>query len=283
MTNIKNFQTINQQVRLNLNIGITDNFTVQVTIPGISREHDHRIEVGVEPDTGANEGRGNFENFDGAGLGDIRMMGKYAFLPTLRSMIVIGIGVDFPTGNFQARNSEGAFQEPTLQIGRGQFGAVGQLYQAYEIIPHFLNQFLSYTYRHTFENKFNYRFGDTHIISGGLAVNATPKIVFSGQLNWILRAHDKFKGEARTGRRDGPGLAGETDIDETIRMRSVPNTGSTILMLTPGITVNLGDNTSWYFFSQVPVVKDFNGGLEQGVSYLTGFVRYFDVGNLFEG
>lgn len=271
------FETINQQIRLNVNYGITDNFSLQLTVPVIFRDHDHQIEVGVEPDSGPNEGTGEFENFDTAGIGDIRLMAKYGFLPSLRSLFVIGAGVEFPTGDFEARNSEGNIQEPWLQVGRGDYGVVGQVYQAYELIPHTLNQFFSYTYRHTFKNKFDYQFGDTHIVTGGLIYNLTSAIALSGQLNWIYNVHDRFKSALEQAGGIGSGLAGETDIDENVRMRRVRNTGSTNLLLTPGITVNFNDSTSWYFYSQIPLVQDFNGGLEQGVSFLTGFVKFFTI------
>jgi hypothetical protein len=223
--------------------------------PTISLFNSLFIEVGVEPDSGPNEGEGEFENFDTSSIGDIRLMAKYGFLPSLRSLIVIGAGVDFPTGDFEAKNSEGRVQEPSLQVGRGDYGAVGHIFQSYELIPHKL-QFFSYTYRHTFKNKFDYQFGDTHIVTGGLSYNVTPAINLSGH----------------------PGLAGETDLDENLRTRRVENTGSTNLMFTPGLTLNLSDSTSWYFYSQVPLVQDFNGGLEQGVRFLTGFVHFFNVG-----
>ena len=271
------FETINQQIRLNVNYGITDNFSLQLTVPVIVRDHDHQIEVGVEPDSGPNEGEGKFENFDTAGIGDIRLMAKYGFLPSLRSLFVVGAGVEFPTGEFEARNSEGKIQEPTLQIGRGDYGVVGQFYQAYELIPHTLNQFFSYTYRHTFKNKFDYQFGDTHIVTGGLIYNMTSAMALSGQLNWIYNVHDRFKSALEQAGGIGAGLAGETDIDENVRIRRVRNTGSTNLLLTPGITVNFNDSTSWYLYSQIPLVQDFNGGLEQGVSFLTGFVKFFDI------
>jgi len=154
---------------------------------------------------------------------------------------------------------------------------VGQFYQAYELIPHTLNQFFSYTYRHTFKNKFDYQFGDTHIVTGGLIYNMTSAIALSGQLNWIYNVHDRFKSALKQAGGIGSGLAGETDIDEDVRMRRVRNTGSSNLLLTPGITVNFNDSTSWYFYSQVPLVQDFNGGLEQGVSFLTGFVKFFNI------
>jgi len=271
------FETINQQLQLNMNYGVTDQFTLQLTVPVVFRDHDHRIEVGVEPDSGPNEGEGEFENFDTSSIGDIRLMGKYGFLPTLRSLIVIGVGVDFPTGDFEARNSEGGVQESWLQVGRGDYGAVGHIYQAYELIPHTLNQFFSYTYRHTFKNKFDYQFGDTHIVTGGLSYSVTPAIMLSGQVNWIYNVHDRFRSKLKQAGGIGPGQSGETVLDENLRTRPVRNTGSTNLLFTPGITLNLNDSTSWYFYSQVPLVQDFNGGLEQGVSFLTGFVKFFGV------
>ena len=272
------FQTINQQLQLNLNYGVTDNFTLQLTVPVVFRDHDHRIEVGVEPDSGPNEGEGEFENFDTSSIGDIRLMAKYGFLPSLRSLIVIGAGMEFPTGDFEARNSEGGVQEPTLQAGRGDYGAVGHIFQSYELIPHKLNQFFSYTYRHTFKNKFDYQYGDTHFVTGGLSYNVTPAINFSGQLNWTYTVGDRYRSTLEQAGGIGPGLSGETDLDENLRTRRVENTGSTNLMFTPGLTLNLSDSTSWYFYSQVPLVQDFNGGLEQGVSFLTGFVHFFNVG-----
>jgi hypothetical protein len=274
----KEFETINQQVRLNLNYGITDNFTLQLTVPVVFRDHDHRIEVGVEPNAGPNEGEGEFENFDTSSLGDIQLMAKYGFLPSLRSLVVVGAGVVFPTGDFEARNSEGVVQEPTLQAGRGGYGAVGHIFQSYELIPHTLNQFFSYTYKHTFKNKFDYQFGDTHIVSGGLSYNVTSAINLSGQLNWTYKVHDNYRSTLTQAGGIGPGLSGITVLDDNLRTRPVQNTGFTNLMFTPGLMLTFNDSTSWYFYSQVPLVQDFNGGLEQGVSFLTGFVKFFNVG-----
>ncbi len=266
------FQTINQRLQLDVNYGVTDNITLQLTLPVIFREHDHRIEVGKEVATPL----GEFENFDTTGLGDIRLMGKYGFLPTLRSLVVFGLGVDFPTGNFEARNRNGNIQEPTLQVGRGNYGIVAHAFQSYELLPHKLNQFVSYTYLHTFENKFDYQFGDTHLISGGLNWLVTPRITLSAQLNYRYSLQDEFVGSLEAhGSISSPG---ETTLDPVIRKRGVANTGSTSLFLTPGITLNLGEQTSWYFYGQAPLLRDFNGGLEQGVSFLTGFVRFFNVG-----
>ena len=268
------FQTINQRLQLDVNYGVTDNITVQLQVPVIFRDHDHRIEVGRPAPENP---KGEFENFDTAGLGDIRLMAKYGFLPTLRSLFLVGLGVDFPTGNFEARNSEGNIQEPTLQVGRGDYGIIAHAFQSYELIPHKLNQFLSYTYQHTFENKLGYQFGDTHFINGGLNWLVTPRITLSGQLNYRYALRDEFEGSLEA--HGFIGSPGKATLDPVIRKRGVANTGSTSLFFTPGLTLLLADNTSWYFYSQVPLVQDFNGGLEQGVSFLTGFVHFFAIGD----
>ena len=63
------------------------------------------------------------------GLGDIRAVLKYNVLPTLRSMVVLGVGVDFPTGSY-GRFAQGAtLAESTLQIGRGNFGVVPMVFK----------------------------------------------------------------------------------------------------------------------------------------------------------
>ena len=271
--------TITNTLQMNLNYGLTDNVTLQLTIPVIFREHEHRAEVGIEPDSGPGEGEGVFENFDTSSIGDIQLMAKYGFLPSLRSLVVFGAGVVFPTGQYQAQY-DGHVMEPTIQAGRGDYGVLGHMYQAYELIPHTLNQFFSYTYQHTFQNKYGYQFGDTHIFSGGLIYNVTPHIAFSGQLNYMYRVHDTYRSTLYQAGGVGTGLSGVTELDGNLQTRAVNNTGSTNLMFTPGVTLNLTDSTSWYFYSQVPLIQDFNGGLEQGVSFLTGFVKFFNVGTL---
>ncbi len=265
-------QTINQQLRLDMNYGLTDNWTLQFQIPVVSREHDHRIEVGA----GAAPAIGAFENFDATGLGDISFMAKYGFLPTLRSMLVFGLGAVAPTGNFDARNITGAIQEPTLQIGRGNWGLVVHAFQQYELIPHKLNQFFSYTWNHTFENKFNYQFGDTNLFAFGLNWLATPRTTLSLQLNYTYALQDQFVGSLKA---HGTILnPDDVVLSDQITQRGVANTGRTTLLLTPGITLRIGENTSWYFYGQAPLVQDANGGLEQDPSLLTGFVHYFSFG-----
>ncbi len=185
--------------------------------------------------------------------------------------------------------------EPTAQIGRGQVGLQASFYQTYELIPHRLNQFASGSYRHTFRNNFGYQFGDQFDFSLGANLVTVPWLVLSNQFNFRYMARDHYRASlARSQTPSDLTFPGEVIVlDDNIRNRSVPTTGSTYFAYTPGFQANLGDliqttlnvktplidNTSLYFYAQVPVYRDFNGNLAQGVSYVFGVTKVFQVLN----
>ena len=258
--------TLTQITTLNVNVGITDRFAFQINMPVVDRSHRHDVEIG--------EAGEENRTFNRTGLGDIRFTGKYNLLTSLVNMIVLGIGVEVPTGKYKqnADNSQ-SLQEPSIQIGRGAPGVVGSVYQTFELIPHVLNQFASISYRHTFENDRNYRFGDEYLLAAGLNWQAWTYLILTGQLNYRYLVHDTFKGTLRD-------HATETNLSNIVEYRGVANTGSTSLMFTPGMTVHnlpLLPNTSAYVNVQIPLVQDFNNNLEQGTSFLFGLTHYFNV------
>jgi hypothetical protein len=207
------------------------------------------------------------------------------------------LGVYLPTGDHDQKTAglEGAeTMEPTAQIGRGQFGLQGSIYQTYEIIPHRLNQFASASYRHTFRNNFGYQFGDQFDFGFGANLVTVPWLVLTNQFNYRYMVHDSYSGSLSRSAVPSdnilnPGsFPGEAlSISDTIQNRSVPTTGSTYFAYTPGLQVGLGEaiktplteNTSLYFYSQIPIARDFNGNLAQGVSYVFGITKLFQVMN----
>lgn len=66
-------------------------------------------------------------------------------------------------------------------------------------------------------------------------------------------------------------------LDPAIKHRAIPTTGSTYLAYSPGIMLNLWDYASFYFIAQIPVMRDFNGNLEQQRSYVFGLSRSFQL------
>jgi hypothetical protein len=249
----RELNTVTQTFTLDLNYGVTDRFGLQLTVPYLIRRHDHfHVHGGADAE---------LLNFRDRGVGDIRVTAKYNWLSTLRSMVVTGFALELPTGDNNQVETGGVISEPPIQLGRGQLGVVGTVYQTYELIPHRLNQFSYASYRHTFRNNFGYQYGDEYLLNAGFNVVTVPWLVLTNQLNYRYMTHDNFSGSSTTG---GP----ITDLD-------VANTGHTFLAYTPGFLVSIGESWQAYFYSQIPVARDSNGNLAQGVSYTFGVTKYF--------
>ena len=153
--NASQIRTLVRTSTFDLNYGLTERFGLQVTLPYKQVNSDAQI-GGLNP-----------VPYSDKGLGDIRVALKYNVLPTLRTMVVLGMGVDLPTGDYGQRVQGGSLAESTLQVGRGNFGLVPTMYQSYELIPHRLNQFALASYRHTLKNSDGYKFGDDVNLSAG--------------------------------------------------------------------------------------------------------------------
>lgn len=263
--NVNQIRTLVRTYTLDMNYGLTDRLGLQVTIPYKFVHADAQL------------GLGTSAPYADRGIGDIRVTMKYNVLPTLRSMVVFGLGVDIPTGDYRQTGSTGQLAESTLQIGRGNVGVVPSLYQSYEIIPHRLNQFALANYRHTYRNPDGYQFGDELNLSLGFNIvpfESTPWLVLTQQVNYRWVQQDSM--EAALYAFD-PVLSRTILLDGNIIDRKVPTTGSTYLAYSPGILLNLWGYASAYFIAQIPVARDFNGNLEQQLSFVGGITKTFNV------
>jgi len=279
-------RTISQMYTLDLNYGVTDQFGIEIAIPYKRIKHQHLDGLGEDID--GNGGAGKLTRFADNGIGDIFINAKYNMLPTLSSMVVTGFGLYLPTGDHNQTTAGAAgaeTMEPTAQLGRGQLGLQGSIYQTYEIIPHRLNQFASASYRHTFRNNFGYQFGDQFDFGFGANLVTVPWLVLANQFNYRYMVHDSYSGSLAQSQPPGAPPAEPDVIDPNITNRAVPTTGSTFFAYTPGFQISLGElintslteNASVYFYSQIPVARDFNGNLAQGVSYIFGITKLFQV------
>jgi hypothetical protein len=250
----RELSTITNSYTVDLNYGLTDRLGVQLTVPYLTRKHEHfHLHGGADAE---------LHQFSDKGVGDIRITAKYNVLPTLRSMLVAGFGVELPTGDTNQRDNQGEVIEPPVQLGRGNAGVIGSLYHTYEVVPHRLNAFVFGSYRHTFKNNVGYQFGDEYILNTGLNLVTVPWLVLTGQINYRYLVHDSMS--ARRGA--GP-----------IVDQGVPNSGSTWLGFAPGVLFKLGDTWQTYFFAQVPLARDSNNNLAQGTSFSFGLTTYFQL------
>lgn len=268
-------RTITQSYTLDLNYGVTDRLALQLTVPYLKRKHLHIDGLG-ESATEAGEP----VNFSDNGFGDVRLTAKYNVLPTLRHNIILGFGLELPTGDTQARDSSGQILESPGQLGRGQVGLIGSIYQTYELIPHRLSQFAFASYRHTFRNRDGYQFGDEYQFNAGVNLVTTPWLVLSNQFNFRYLTHDNVTANLE---QSAAPFSGEEPaiIDPRILDRGVPNTGSTYFAYTPGFQLDVGqlfkspytEATSLYFMVQIPLARDANNNLAQGTSFVFGVTR----------
>jgi hypothetical protein len=272
-------RTITQTYTLDMNYGVTDRFAVQVTVPYLRRKHTHIDEIGESVDE-----FGERSDFFDNGIGDMRVTAKYNVLPTLRNLVVLGFGMDLPTGDTRARDSGDRVLESSGQLGRGHVGLIGSVYQTYELIPHRLNQFAFGSYRHTFRNRDGYQFGDEFLFNFGLNLVTLPWLVVTNQFNYRYLVHDNVRANLE---QSGLPFSGEEPllIDPFVTTRRVSSTGSTYFAYTPGFQISLGDlvSSSWtdatavYFYTQIPIARDSNNNLAQGTSFIFGITKSFQL------
>ena len=263
--NVNRISTATRTATLDLNYGLTERLGIQVAIPYKHVDSDAQI-GGVAP-----------VPYSEGGLGDIRATLKYNVLPTLRSMMVLGVGVDFPSGSYGRFAQGNQLAESTLQIGRGNFGVIPMVYQTYELIPHRVNQFALASYRHTFKNSDGYQFGDEVNVSGGLNIipfEKTPWLSLIQQFNFRWMQNDAM--DASLWQFYEP-TGTPVLLDPTVKFRAVPTTGSKYVAYSPGISLNLWDYASFYFIAQIPIYRDFNGNVEQQISYVFGLTKSFQL------
>ncbi len=220
----REIRTNNELMQLDIGVGVTEQFALQLAIPFFNlRTHEH------------GHGSADFSRQDGtSGIGDVRLIGKYALWVSTKHLLVGGLGVKAPTGEYKLLDQEGEINEPTIQPGTGSWDGLASAYYAYQIRPHRLDSFLSGSYQVTTENDLDYKMGNTLILNGGVSYRIVEKVLTSLQVNMRQAPRDEFKGE------------------------QVPSTGGRWVYVTPGITVQASPNTALYAHVQLPVYQYVN-------------------------
>lgn len=240
----REFRTINELAQLDISYGVTEKFTLSLSVPFLNdRKHEHIDGIGTATP--------EFTNQDGSsGFGDITLLAKYAVLHTTKHMVIAGAGVKFATGEFKLLNSEGEINEPTIMPGTGSTDPVISALYNFSFIPNKLSFFASVSHRFTTENSLDYEFGDSTFIDGGVSYQLNEKINLITQINTRISRRDEFLG------------------------MDVPNTGVTFVNITPGVVLTASENVSLYTHVQIPIYQRVNEvnlvpnfGLMAGVSY----------------
>ncbi len=245
-------KTTNNLAQLNLMYGVTQDFSVQLAVPFFNqRLHEHFDGIGPS------NPEGTFFRSDGTdGFGDVRIIGRQNLLTTTKHLLVGGVGVKLPSGEYNLRDSFGAINEPTLMPGTGSFDALLNGYYEYQVFPHQLSTFVSGSTQMTTENSRDYKFGNTTLLNAGLMYQVLPYLNFSGQVNARVSPHDEHLGQ------------------------EVDGTGGEWVNLTPGIRLQAGPSTELYAFGQIPVHQRVNeSNLVPSWGVMIGLSKTFGLSN----
>jgi len=227
----RELRTVNMLAQLDLNIGLTERLTLAIALPFFNdRLHEH--DDGVDMDAGQN---GSFTNDDGAsGFGDVTVIGKNVLYLSTRHLVIGGLGVKLPTGEYKLRNGDGNINEPTIMPGTGSTDFLLSGYYSYQWQLRQLDSFVSLQYRFNTESDLDYQFGNATVLNMGLNYRTSEKIIVTGQLNTRIAERDEFIGQG------------------------VPSTGSSMIYLTPGVRIQSSAETAFYAHIQLPVYQDVN-------------------------
>lgn len=240
----REIKTQNTLVEIDMAYGLTDRLALEWQLPVINdRDHEHFGDVGTIDE--------HFTRGDGSsGFGDIRAGIRYALAVKARQILIGGLAVKVPTGQYKLRDGEGEINEPTIQPGTGSTDFIGSLAYSRQVVPQKGEWFLSGAYRLNRENALDYRFGDEIQASTGFRFRTEHQVTWSFQVNGRRADRDEFLGNG------------------------VPSTGSMLVNLTPGLRLETKTGTSIYGFVQVPVYQKVNevnlaprAGIMIGVSH----------------
>jgi hypothetical protein len=250
-------RTINRLAALQLNYSLNERFQIGVTLPYVSRSHEH-----------FDEENARIERWNFAGVGDAVVQGRlrvFSSMDPAHSSIWLTGGVKLPSGSEREIGSTGEDAEVTIAPGTGSTDALfGVTYQSgllrntalqgemghTTLIPIFiaLNGRLNGSGTH------DYRRGHELQLNAGTEYPLTSTVHLLGQIN---------------GRMTGKDEAGQTNENRDL-------TGGRYLYLSPGLRLLLGAKTSIYGFIQVPVYQHVNGlQLTAKANYLAGIRKSF--------
>jgi hypothetical protein len=177
--------------------------------------------------------------FNPDGLTDLWLTGKYRFYRgPLGNMAVFG-GAKFPTGRDDVNNSAGERLEPSATAGSGSYdGMLGLAYSRFLTARVTFDISGQYTLR---TEAHDFKLGDRIDAGAAVAYRLTGDIQKFPQASLFAEATVRhlFKSEDD----------GERD----------PDTGGTVLFLSPGVRVGLSRNFSFTISSPIPVMQELNG------------------------
>jgi hypothetical protein len=196
------------------------------------------------------------ENYETWGLGDTLVGARHAVVATAGLSVVLGAGLEMPTGEFRLVSPEALFDigvlDPMLQPGSGSWDVVLSAQASRRLGPGGFDLTGAFSFQANTTNALGYSYGDDAIASLSLARPLAPRLRASLQLKWAHRGRSEYLGEG------------------------VESTGGSIVYAIPGLVATLPARLSVYFFLPVPVYRYVNETqVAPRLSLVLGMARSF--------
>jgi hypothetical protein len=221
-------RTINRNYIATLDWSINQDWGLAVHVPLVDRSHTHvhnMDEMGVIEQ--------EQETWDFTKVGDVRVVGRYAFYHGDNADAGLSFGLKLPTGSIHQKNSAGEEAERSLQPGTGSTDGILGLY--YNRHAGKFNWYAQGNWQNTIDERDHYRPGYKLGADVGLNYMATPDWSLLLQLNAQNNGKDK-------------GANAESN-----------DSGGTYLFLSPGVSYRVTRDAQVYGFFQQPLYQRVNG------------------------
>jgi hypothetical protein len=220
-------RTVNRNVTLTLDYGLTPDWGVTLTLPWVERRH-----------TTIAEGDSAISSSRSDGVGDVRVIARYTGLSEGRDW-GLQFGLKLPTGDshgvrFDGGPQQGEMLDRGLQSGTGSTDLLVGAFKfgAFSETADWFGQAL-----------LQIPVSADRAFKPGVGANLTAGVRYRGFESVVPQLQVNSRIERR----------------ETGSEADTPNSGATLVYLSPGATFNVTQRTSVYLFGQVPVYQRVNG------------------------
>jgi hypothetical protein len=195
------------------------------------------------------------------GLGDVELAARYAFWTKVNfgarrvQELAVSAGSALPTGNHDAKASDGSLVDPHGQLGTGGWGPFAGIHYRFEQGDWMSFASLSYRLRTeaSYFDHSRYKFGDAVLWSIHEQYRPTAKLALDLGIDGRYAMADRAVGP-----------------DGTVTSK-VGNTGGTLFSLAPGVYLNAWGGAWVFVRSQVPVYQHLFGDQSVKPSFTAGF------------